>query len=335
MLDLTDKLDDRYKTELQKLIADRRSNGKLHWDYIFQLHQLLLAVAINVWDYPSRLDKYDMDFIMNKNDIKEGKNYILLDAVVSFIFNNEKKRHKPIEYKLNAKPIQQFNKRLNDLIVYSFQTYPRETLFIQSTSWTNQKRLPVKDTTITNWIIDLVPTKNLGVGTFRSSFVSYWYNKSNNRDKKVMEVRMRTSRQELERAYLKFYNTPDSLVQVKVEPSDDLINRANSGKANNPIQVDNSSRNQQIQQNRDIPVNIPLEKRKEMTLQERKRLNSKKWYAKNKVKHLDFINKNGKKPEEIKKRMARELNNGLLKWDSVRESTRQKYNLKYENGVYL
>ena len=221
------------------------------------------------------------------------------------------------------------------MIVYSFQTYPRETLFIQSTSWTNQKRLPVKDTTITNWIIDLVPTKNLGVGTFRSSFVSYWYNKSNNRDKKVMEVRMRTSRQELERAYLKFYNTPDSLVQVKVEPSDDLINRANSGKVNNPIQVDNNSRNQQIQQNRDIPVNIPLEKRKEMTLQERKRLNSKKWYAKNKEKHLEFINKNGKKPEEIKKRMVRELNNGLLKWDSVRESTRQKYNLKYENGVYF
>ena len=57
------------------------------------------------------------------------------------------------------------------MIVYSFQTYPRETLFIQSTSWTNQKRLPVKDTTITNWIIDLVPSKKLGVGTFRSSFV--------------------------------------------------------------------------------------------------------------------------------------------------------------------
>ena len=72
-----------------------------------------------------------------------------------------------------------------------------------------------------------------------------------------------------------------------------------------------------------------------MTLQERKRLISKKWYAKNKVKHLDFINKNGKKPEEIKRCMVRELNNGLLKWDSVRESTRQKYNLKYENGVYL
>ena len=72
-----------------------------------------------------------------------------------------------------------------------------------------------------------------------------------------------------------------------------------------------------------------------MTLQERKRLNSKKWYAKNKVKHLKFINKNGKKPEEIKKRMVRELNNGLLKWESVRKSTRQKYNLKYENGVYL
>ena len=94
--------------------------------------------------------------------------YILLDAVVSFIFHNEKERNNPIGYKLNAKPKQQFNKCLNDLIVYSFQTYPREALFIQSTSLTNQNRLPVKDTTITNWIIHLV--KNLGVDTFGVHF---------------------------------------------------------------------------------------------------------------------------------------------------------------------
>ena len=93
LLDLTDKSDDRYKAELQKLSADRRSNGKLHGDYVFQLHQLLLAVAINVWDYPSKLDKYDMDFIVDKKDIKEGKNYVILNAVVSFKFNKEKKRH--------------------------------------------------------------------------------------------------------------------------------------------------------------------------------------------------------------------------------------------------
>ena len=72
---------------------------------------------------------------------------------------------------------------------------------------------------------------------------------------------------ELERAYLKFYNTPDKLAQVKVEPSDDLIDRANSGKANNPIQVDNSNRIQKNQQNQDIPVNIPLGKKgRDLTL---------------------------------------------------------------------
>ena len=69
--------------------------GKLHWDYIFQLHQMLLVVAINVWDYTSRLDKYNMDFIMDKKDIKEGKNYILLDYVVSFTFNMKRKDINP------------------------------------------------------------------------------------------------------------------------------------------------------------------------------------------------------------------------------------------------
>ena len=50
-----------------------------------------------------------------------------------------------------------------------------------------------------------------------------------------------------------------------------------------------------------------------MSLQERKKLNSKNWSAKKKVKHLVFINKTGKKPEEIKKHIVRDGNSGLLK----------------------
>lgn len=334
LLDLVDTLEKRYYDELNKLPDNVKNDGKLHSNHIFQLHQILLAVAINVWDYPSRLDKYNMEFVVNKDDIQQGKNYILLDNTVSFIFNNEKKKHKPLEYKLNAKPIAGFNKRLNELIIYSFSKYPRKYLFIQANSWKNQELLPVKDTTITNWIIDLIPHKHLGVGTFRSSFVSYYYNKSNNRQKEIMKIRMRTSRGELERAYFKFYTSPEQLVQVKVEPSDELVNRANSGLPNNPIIVnDRNIQQQQHYEPRQIAVNLPQPRDQNITLQERRRINAKKWYAdpKNKEKHLKKVNEDGKNPEKIRKRYLRELSNGLLEWDRIKNSTKEKYNLNIDN----
>jgi hypothetical protein len=48
---------------------------------------------------------------------------------------------------------------------------------------------------------------------------------------------MRTSLDEIHRAYLKHYNHPDKLLKVKSEPTEDLINRVSSGKTDNPITV--------------------------------------------------------------------------------------------------
>ena len=39
---------------------------------------------------------------------------------------------------------------------------------------------------------------------------AHHYPKSNNQEKKIMIKRMRTSADELNRAYLKYYNTPDN-----------------------------------------------------------------------------------------------------------------------------
>ncbi len=48
-----------------------------------------------VLDYPSRLDKFDMNIITDEAQVQEGKCYILLTNPITFIFNNDKKLHKP------------------------------------------------------------------------------------------------------------------------------------------------------------------------------------------------------------------------------------------------
>jgi hypothetical protein len=110
----------------------------------------------------------------------------------------------------------------------SLVKYPRFTLFIQKDSYDNSE-----------WIRNLIPNRILNIGTFRSSFVSCYYPKVNNLEKKLMVIRMRTSLEELNRAYLKFYNNPDTLVTVKAEPTVDLIDRVSRGQLKHPIIINN------------------------------------------------------------------------------------------------
>ena len=104
------------------------------------------------------------------------------------------------------------NKRLNQMIRDSISNYPRLTLFIKKDTYENKQLIPVKEKTVTEWIRNLVPNRTLNIGTFRSSFVSYYYPKINNLEKKLMVLRMRTSLDEINRAYLKFYSNPDTLL---------------------------------------------------------------------------------------------------------------------------
>jgi hypothetical protein len=115
------------------------------------------------------------------------------------------------------------NKRLNQIIMDSISNYPRLTLFIKKDTYENKQLLPVKEKTISEWIRNLIPNRTLNIGTFRSSFVSYYYPKMNNLEKKLMVIRMRTSLDEINRAYLKFYSNPDTLVKIKSEPTQELI----------------------------------------------------------------------------------------------------------------
>ena len=319
LLDVVDILEQQYKDAVAKLPDNIKTNYRRHPNDIVYLNQLLIAVAINVLDYPSRLDKFEMDIIIDEDEIKPDKCYVLLTNPITFVFNNVKKEHKPIKYKLNAKPILGLNKRLNDLLYDSITKYPRNTLFIKKDTWASQILTPVNEKTVSDWIRDLIPTKTLNVGTFRSSFVSYYYPKSNNQAKQIMITRMRTSIGELNRAYLKFYNNPDTLAKVKVEASQDLLQKASSGQAQTSIVR---------------PAPVPKET---IDIHERRRANAKKWYAdpENKKEHLKKVREHSKDPKVYRERFIRELNSGKMDISKVQDKTIQKYDIKYVDGKYI
>ena len=319
LLDLVDRLELSYKTSI----------GKVPLNQEVYLNQILLAVAIIVLDYPSRLDKYEMEIILDESQVKEDKCYILLTNPVTFIFNNNKKLHKPLKYKLMSRGLLAgLNKRLNEMIRESISNYPRLSLFIKKDTYENKQLIPVKEKTISEWIRNLIPNRTLNIGTFRSSFVSYYFPKMNNLEKKLMMVRMRTSLDEINRAYLKFYTNPDTLLKVKSEPTEELINRVSSGKIDNPIIVNNHIKIKEEPMEELVLTQQP--KTNKISINERKKIASKIWYEKNKEYHKAKVRDNDSKLSTTRNRYIRELNRGMIDIKRVKEDTIKKYDIKFD-----
>ncbi len=119
---------------------------------------------------------------------------------------------------------------------------------------------------------------------------------------------MRTSLDEINRAYLKFYGSPDILVKVKAEPTADLIDRASSGLINNPIMVKSQIKIKEEPIEEEL-ISIPQSK---ISINDRKRITAKHWYEKNKDKHKLNVKARDNDQSTTRKRYIRELNNKTL-----------------------
>jgi hypothetical protein len=157
----------------------------------------------------------------------------------------------------------------------------------------------------------------------------------NNLEKKLMVIRMRTSLDEINRAYLKYYNNPDTLVKVKSEPTQELINRASSGKIDNPILVNSQIKikEEPIDEYLSIQHQQPITNK--ISINERKKLASKNWYEKNKERHKAKVKENDSNQSTTRKRYIRELNNKVLYFDKMKPETITKYNIQYDKNKDL
>ena len=141
---------------------------------------------------------------------------------------------------------------------------------------------------------------------------------------------MRASADELNRAYLK-YNTPDTLAKVQIEvfiePSQDLINKASSGQANSPITINNSIVKQEPRN--EIPKIKPV-----VNIQDKRKEIGKKWYAdpKNREEHTAKVKAHSNDPTVYSERYIRELNSGILDISRVKPETIEKYYIQFVHG---
>lgn len=346
LLDICDDLERQYYEGLDKLSPENRENGKKHSNNLFNIHQLLLAFALNVWDYPSRREKYTMSFLKNEKEALPNKNYIVVpdNNNCKVILNEVVKEHKPISYTLNSPAILQLNKRLCELLKMSHKVYPRTHVFIAANGWQNQKLTHVAAPTVSIWLRKYVSSKNIGIDTFRSSFVSYYFPKFNNRQRYVLKTRMRTSMDIMMRSYLKFYSSPDDLVNVKIEPDDELLNVADQGtNILNAISVNNDEQDD-MQDEIDINQNdtderntnklpqLPNDPVQEVDIQEKRRDYFKKWYQSEKNK--ENKKKKLRDPATYAARYVNELNSGKLSYERLHPNTIAKYNIKVKDGIY-
>lgn len=373
LFDIVEKMEDDYLNKVNKLHADAagaaakyknitslysstEEDGKKHGNEIFKMHQIILAIALNIWNFPSRSENFTMDFIEKEEDVKECKNYVLVreNEICKLIYNEEIKKHDPITYTLDSTAIRMLNRKLCLLLRYSKRTYPRVPLFIKMNDWPNRTN-PVKSAAVSLWLREVIKNKNIGVNTFRSAFVSYYLPKFSNAHKQTLAARMRSSIDVITRSYFKQYQLPDILVQVKPEPDFQLVMNTSAGhnKATGLVIDDNDVQEadeNQVRQVRQVPnaiynysqeqfmLNIqpvddnPIEKEK-ISIQDRRRKNFKKWYENESNKEKKRLI--SKDPSTYAKRYVRELNSGSRIYERTNAATIEKYKIKVNaDGVY-
>lgn len=339
LIDIVDQLEEQYKNLKTKSPNNKKDLLKLHLRH--------LAVAIMVYDFPSRHEKYDLNIIENESQSEKDKNYIIISdsGDCKFILNEIVKLHKPIKYNLNSKQMTGFNKKLNKLLKYSIKEYPRKYLFV------SDKNEKVTHHTVSGWVRDILPNKNMSIDGFRSAFVSYWKPLWSNSRIKICATRMRTSVDEINRAYFKFYKSPEQLVKVKIEPDVELQTRANTGwsKDGGLIIDDNNKPKQTVQKAQvALPVKVALPYKEIVPIQtvarrtvvqdvaSKKAANFRKWYEnrENKIKHNEQVKERSNKPSTYLKRYLRELNGGRLDFNTLQQSTKEKYQIYLEGNQF-
>lgn len=368
LFDIVEKMEDDYLKKVNKLYENAESSakyknitslyssteedGKKHGNEIFKSHQIILAIALNIWNFPSRSENFTMDFIEKEEDVKECKNYVLVreNEICKLIYNEEIKKHDPITYTLDSTAIRMLNRKLCLLLKYSKRTYPRVPLFIKMIDWPVRTN-PVKSAAVSLWLREVVKNKNIGVNTFRSAFVSYYLPKFSNANKQTLAARMRSSIDVITRSYFKQYQLPDVLVQVKPEPDFQLVMNASAGhnQATGLIIDDNDIQEADDSQLRQVPnavynysrqfmSNIQpadgnLIEKEMINIQDRRKKNFKKWYENESNKEKKRLI--SKDPSTYAKRYVRELNSGSRIYERTSVATIEKYKIKVNaDGLY-
>ncbi len=251
LIDVVDELEAKWLDAMNGL---NQEDGRNHPASVFDTHMDLLTLALFVWDFPSRKEKFELQFENKGKNWKptEAGNFVNVSSKTERViihFNTEKKKHAPIHFELQfgsgKSVLDTYNNRLSNLLRRSYKLYKRKYVFIPKNTWGSDRNIQdneykqVSSSTPSMWLRKFVKNRVININSLRSAFISYWWNKLNSNEKEILVVRMRTSKREAENNYRKDYTDTDTLAMVKLEPTDEIQERAYTGTDEMPIDVDN------------------------------------------------------------------------------------------------
>jgi hypothetical protein len=316
------KFVDMLENDFKKFIKTNGTINKADINNAFKANINFLAVAVFVWDYPSRSDKWETTIINDDSQATNKTTYLVVNdgEMSKWIFRKNVKNigRANVIVPLEKDGLNGLQDRLDKAIKLSIKLFPRTNLFVAKNSNFKPDDInakPVKWNVVSGWVRDLTKqypilnTKVLGIDLFRRSFVSYWNDVINANQKKKLQYAMLTSADKINTYYLRRFTSPELKNKVKLEyaPQNVIVNNANN-----------------VQQK--IIKKLPL------STAERQRI---------------FVEKHKDDPEYIAKRRAietnprrqavrvvRELNQGIILYNDMKKETILKYKIVKNGNNY-
>ena len=244
---------------------------------------------------PLRLEPMTFKIVKSEAEALKHDNAILIKntANIWVYLNTTKKMHKPIKFNLNDDIIKSFSGENVDNLINMIIESVK--LYPREYLFINIDNEPYTEKGLQRMLTELLPNKNLGVNAIRSIYASYFLPKINKNQIKRIAFLMRSSVSMLTTNYLKKNNEVQTTTR-QPEPR----------------------------------VDVEIEIIKPEKLRDRRQY-LKAYYEANKKKIIDSIKENDKK--NYNNRFVRELNEGIITWDKIRKSTRDKYKLEYDDKL--
>jgi len=334
-----------------------------------------LSVAVMVWDYPSRSDKYDTVIIKNPNEAIKNTTYLVCDDSNPpyWIYRkNVKDIGRPLVIvKLEKEGLNGLQSRLIDAISLSLKLFPRNYLFAsKSIDWKKSPDVNVikKASNVSGWIRNIkslsaihtqfpnISLKTLGINLFRRSFVTHFSDLMNNNEKRKMVHAMLTSFAKINTYYKRNFDTdknnnkiiinnhhnvinvPDDVNEVIDEPViEPVIEPVDEPDIESEIESDIESVDESVNEPANEPVIESVVNTEPPKIPMTNDERQRIWYANNKLK--EDYKKARKKIENADERKARryvrELNQGRKSIDDITRNTIAKYQISFVNGTYI
>ena len=204
---------DYYKQILDNIKYDDIKDKKSHYEY--------LLLSLLVLHPPLRSGVYVSSIIQEKGKINDIDNYLILTNIKGlkgayFYINNDKVSNtKSYSSDIIKNSIQVENKQLINILIDSYNKYPRKYLF-------ENNGKPITQETLLRYLRNITKIEQVNIDMMRSMYITYEYNKGiSYNQKEQLSLKMRNSVETSSKNYYKILDKPkardEEIINLKNE----------------------------------------------------------------------------------------------------------------------